>query len=286
MNIPINHHFVSQVHIKNFFNRKEQKIYVYDKVLGRHYFKRTTKTLFSESKLNSRFKEGEVDHSSIEKELNDYFERDFSNNTEIIKQFIVNKDFNKNVNSALVYFAKYGIIGDMRTPRFKKETDNSIEEVLREISSNATLELKNQIEEIFEYKKEVNYSNTTSYAKIAEQIVLAMGKLVFQIFIPENETDFFIIPDFSAGTARERINEYFNPDVKEIAYISLPLDSKIYIRFYSEKFFKNSQVPDSAIMYCPSSFVSELNKINLDYCQDKIACENEKYLISFINLNI
>lgn len=132
----------------------------------------------------------------------------------------------------------------------------------------------------------MNYSNTTSYAKIAEQIVLAMGKLVFQIFIPENETDFFIIPDFSAGTARERINEYFNPDVKEIAYISLPLDSKIYIRFYSEKFFKNSQVPDSVIMYCPSSFVSELNKINLDYCQDKIACEDEKYLKSFINNNI
>jgi hypothetical protein len=95
---------------------------------------------------------------------------------------------------------------------------------------------------------------------------------------------FFIIPDFSAGTARERINEHYNQDV-EIAFISLPLQSKIYICLYSEKLYKNSQLPNSVITYCKSSAVQEINKINLDYCQDKVACENEEYLKSFIRDN-
>jgi hypothetical protein len=285
MNSPINHHFVSQVHLKNFFNNEHQKIYVYDKLKDRHYIKKTTKSLFSEPKLNSKFKKGEVDHYSIEKELNDYFEKDFSKNTQIIRQFVNNKEFTEDVNSALNYFAKYGIIGDMRTPRFKKETDDAIEEVFTQFLSRCTPELKTQIEDMFEYKKEVKYSNTGSFAEIAEKIFQKMGQLVFEILIPEDETDFFIIPDFSAGTARERINEYYNPDVKEIAFISLPLESKIYIRLYSEKLYKNSQVPNSVITYCKSSTVQEINKINLDYCQDKVACENEEYLKSFIRDN-
>lgn len=285
MNPPINHHFVSQVHLKNFFNTEQQKIYVYDKIQNRHYFKKTTKSLFSEPKLNSRFKKGEVDHSSIEKELNDYFEKDFSRNTQIIRQFISDKEFNEDVNSALTYFAKYGIIGDMRTPRFKQETDSAIKQALTEIMCNSTAELKIQIEEMFSYEKEVKYSNTGSFAEIAETIFQKMGRLIFEILIPEKEIDFFIVPDFSAGTARERINEYFNPDVKEIAFISLPLESKIYIRLYSEKLYKNSQVPNSIIKYCSSQLVKEVNKINLDYCQDKIACENEEYLKSFISDN-
>ncbi|QOG02108.1 hypothetical protein [Flavobacterium sp. MDT1-60] len=86
----------------------------------------------------------EVDHFSIEKELNDYFEKNFSKNTQIIRQFVNNKEFTEDVNSTLTYFAKYGIIGDMRTPRFKKETDNALEEVFTDFFSHPTPELKTQ----------------------------------------------------------------------------------------------------------------------------------------------
>jgi hypothetical protein len=281
MNPPINHHFVSQVHIKNFFNTEQKKIYVYDKIEKRHYYKPTTKTLFSESKLNSKFENGEIDHSSIEEELNNYFEKDFSKNTQIIRQFIVDKKITENVDSALVYFAKYGIIGDLRTPRFKQQTDNAIEEIFRKLSSNATSELKNHFEHYFEYKNEVKYSNSVSFVQFAEKVFLSMGKLIFEILIPENENDYFIIPDFSAGVGREKTNAHFNPDHEEITYISLPLDSRIYIRFYSEKSYKNLKVPNYIFTYCESSTIQEINKINLDYCQDKIACENEEYLKSF-----
>ncbi|PBI91660.1 hypothetical protein BSF41_12630 [Flavobacterium sp. ACN2] len=283
MSIPLNHHFVSQVHLKNFFNDKEQKIYVYDKILDNHYYKKTTKSLFSEPKLNSKFHNGIVDHSSIEEELNYYFEKDFSKNTEVIQQFIIDKNYTESVNIALIYFAKYGIIGDMRTPRFKQEIDNAIKKGLTEITHNATEELKSQIEKMFSYEKEVKYSNTGSYTELAEKIFKKMGNLIFQILIPNNADDYFIIPDFTAGTAREKINEYFNPDIKEIAFISLPLHSKIYLRFYSEKLFKTTDIPSSIILYIPSSQVEEINKINLDYCQDKVACENEEYLKKICN---
>lgn len=283
MNQPINHHFVSQVHIKNFFNTEQKKIYVYDKIEKRHYYKPTTKTLFSESKLNSKFENGEIDHSSIENELNNYFEKDFSKNTQIIRQFIVDKKITEDVDSALIYFAKYGIIGDLRTPRFKKQTDNAIDEIFRIISSNATSELKNQIEHYYAYKKEVKYSNTVNFVQFAERVILSMGKLIFEILIPENESDYFIIPDFSAGVAREKTNRHYNPDKEEITFISLPLESRIYIRFYSEKSYKNLKVPNYLFTYCKSSTIQEINKINLDYCQDKIACEDEEYLKSFIS---
>lgn len=285
MSEPTNHHFVSQVHLKNFFNSKEQKIYVYDKIRDNHYSKTTTKSLFSEQKLNSRYKDGIVDHVTIEKDLNDFFEKDFSNNTEIIKQFIIDEEFTNEVNSALFYFAKYGIIGDMRTPRFKKQIDDSIEEAFKPLLENAAPSLKEQMKEMFDYKNEVKYSNSIEYSEIADKAIDLMGELIFQILIPENENEYFIIPDFSAGTSRAKINKYFNPDVEEIAYISLPLSSKIYIHFYSAKLFDISDRPISKIMTCTSRGMEIYNGTNLDYCQDKIACENEDYLKSFITKN-
>jgi hypothetical protein len=146
-----NHHFVSQTHIKNFFNQKERKIFIYDKVLNNHYFKTTTKSLFSETKLNSRFKDGKIDHNTIEKDLNYHFEKDFAKNTRIIEQFISDRYFTDAINSALIYFAKYGIIGEIRTPRYKKHLDDCIKEALNPILSNCTKELSLQIENMFSF---------------------------------------------------------------------------------------------------------------------------------------
>jgi hypothetical protein len=49
----------------------------------------------------------------------------------------------------LNYFAKYGIIRDIRTPRFKKEMDDALEEVFAQFSSRSTPELKTQIQDMF-----------------------------------------------------------------------------------------------------------------------------------------
>lgn len=77
MSKPRNHHFVSQVHIKNFFNTTHSKIFIYDKILDNFYFKRTTKSLFSEKDLNTKFDNGLKDFESLENDLNHFFEKDF-----------------------------------------------------------------------------------------------------------------------------------------------------------------------------------------------------------------
>lgn len=284
MDIPLNHHYVSQVHIKNFFNFYEGKIFVYDKLKSNFFNKTTTKTLFSEKYLNSRLKEGSIEHSSLENDLNKNFEKDFGKHYQVIVSFIEHQKFTLQVESSLSYFAKYGVIADMRTPRYKKHIDDSLFKALNEITENATTELKQQVDEIFEFKKVTKYSNLLDYSETADNILALMGNLIFKIQIPEDDNDFYIIPDIAAATSRAKINNYFNPDIEEIAYIGIPLRSKIYIHFHSEKLFGKDK-PDSCISYCNSSIVEKFNTANLDYSQCKIACESDEYLRKFIQKN-
>ncbi|NMH26549.1 DUF4238 domain-containing protein [Flavobacterium silvaticum] len=282
MSTPKNHHFVSQVHIKNFFNEAEGKIYVYDKLKNNFYHKHTTKTLFSELYSNSRFVNGQIDHDSLEQNLNHFFEKDFRQHTEKIQSFIKHKKLNEEIHNSLMYFAKYGIIAELRTPRFKKSMDETLYNGFKEISRNATPKLKTEIEQAFEYRENVTYNNVIDYSEIAEKIFSAMGNLIFKIIIPKNENEYFFIPDFGCANTREKINEYFNPDVKEVAYIGIPLTSKIYITFHSEKLFKNQEIPDSKIVFGSTELVSIYNKVNLDFSESKVACENKEYLENFI----
>ena len=281
MSIPRNHHFVSQIHIKNFFNKELNEIYIYDKVLNNHYSKKTTKSLFSEKDLNTKVKNKKKDFETLEKDLNSCFEKDFKFNTEIIQNFILNVKYSEKVNNALYYFAKYGAIAEVRNPRFKQSAEDSLTKLFDTLLPNCTPELEKQIKNSFNYRNDVKYMNAVKYSNFANDIIELMGDLVFRIEIPENENDFFLLPDFCAANVRDKINKYFNPDVKETAYIGLPLTSKIYIHFYSSK-IKNIEIV-SDIILIDKEKVSNLNKINLEYCESKVACENENYLTEIIN---
>ena len=278
MSTPKNHHFVSKTHIKNFFNNKEEKIYVYDKIRKNIFSKTTVNSLFSEKFLNSRYVEDEIDHSSLEHDLNKYFEQDFPRYYDVIVKFIDNRELTEEVGFALFYFAKYGLIGDIRTPRYKNNLDETLLDSFREIFYNHGFELNN------EKIKETRFSNIINYSETAENIIDKMGRLIFKIEIPENINDYFLLPDFTAITYREKINEYFDSEIKEIAYIGLPLSSKIYIHFYSEKLFKERK-PNSSIIFSNTNNICKHNKVNLEHCQSKIACENKQYLEKFINQN-
>lgn len=281
MSTPKNHHYVSQVHLKNFFNNYEGKIFVYDKLKNNYFNKTTTKTLFSEKYLNTRFNDGNIEHESLENDLNEHFEKDFGKHYQVIVSFIQHQEFTLDVEIALSYFAKYGVIADMRTPRYKKDLDDSLFKAFSEITENATTELKQQVDEIFEFKKVTNYSNLLDYSKTADKVIALMGNLIFKIHIPKDDEDFYLVPDIAAATSRAKINRYFNPDIEEVAYIGIPLSSKIYIHFHSEKLFGKDK-PDSCISYCDSSVVEKFNTANLDYSQSKVACESEEYLKKFI----
>lgn len=280
MNKPRNHHFVSQVHIKNFFNNTQGKIFIYDKILDNFYFKTTTKSLFSEKDLNTRLDNGLKDFESLENDLNYYFEKDFPVHYLTIKNFIEELNYSKEVKNALLFFAKYGAIGGIRNPREKQSNEMFIYEVFSKLAKNATPQLKRAFDEAFSYKNEIKHINSTQYSIYANEVIDLMGDLIFRIEIPREKDDYFILPDSYAGTIREKINEYFNPDVEEIAYISFPLSSKIYIHFYSSK-IKNITIK-SAVGKIDSDIVFERNKVNLNYCISKVACESEYYLKKII----
>jgi len=274
-----NHHFVSQVHLKNFFNSSEGKIYVYDKIRKNHFNATSTRKLFSEKDSNARFVDGQVDYNELENELNEYFEKGFPKYFGVISDVVIDLKPANDFENAILYMAKYGIVGEFRTPRHKKRTDEAVFGVLSEIIEKGTPELKQQFEELTAFKKVVKYSSVVGYNKLANDILKKMGDLVFKIIIPVNEDDYFFIPDICSATVRAKINEYFNPDVEEVAYISFALSSKIYIKIMSTK-LKDIN-PINEINYIESDFVHVLNKANYDYCDSKIACENETYLKKF-----
>ncbi|MDC2128239.1 hypothetical protein PO031_25195, partial [Bacteroides thetaiotaomicron] len=153
----------------------------------------------------------------IGKELNSHFESKFPENLKIIENFISNGILNESVNNALLFFAKYGIIGDMRTPQYKQNIDDTFLKAFQPIIHQCTPLLKQELQEMFAFKQEAKYSNVIEYSNIAERIIEKMGNLVFAIIIPNNPNDYFLLPDCSSFTAREKINRYFNPDIKEIA---------------------------------------------------------------------
>jgi hypothetical protein len=284
MSVPKNHHIISKVHSKNFFNKSEGKIYVYDKSEKNIFFKTTLKSLFSEEYSNSRFLDGEIDHETLEKELNDFFEKDFAKNVSIVQNFISNKNQNEENINALLYFVKYGIIAEMRTPKHKKEVDEAIFGSLKGLSEMFAPELKADFEKSIEFQNHVKYSNLTSYLEIADEVLEKMGDLRYEILVAD-EFNYFFIPDFGAATQRDKINEYFNPDIKEIAYVGLALTSKIFINFFSTKLYKNKPLPSSTIIHCDFNAVEYYNRLNLRYCQCKVASENEEYLKDFVERN-
>lgn len=139
--------------------------------------------------------------------------------------------------------------------------------------------LKAGYKRFFDFDDEVKYSNSLNYIEFANKVIKAMGDLVFSIEIPQNKNDYFILPDFGAATMRARINNYFNPDAKDIAYIGLPLTSKLYLHFSSSKLEILPRPP--GIHYIASEQVYMLNKANYNYAQKTIACENLEYLQNF-----
>lgn len=284
MSVPKNHHIISKVHIKNFFNKSEGKIYIYDKFEKYIFFKTTLKSLFSEQYSNSRFSDGEIDHETLEKELNDFFEKDFAKNVSIVQQFISNNNQNEEIINALLYFVKYGIIAEMRTPKHKKEMDEAIFGSLKGLSEMFAPELKADFEKSIEFQNHVKYSNLISYLEIADEVLEKMGDLRYEILVAD-KFNYFFIPDFGAATQRDKINEYFNPEIKEIAYVGLALTSKIFINFFSTKLYKNKPLPSSTIIHCDFNTVEYYNRLNLRYCQCKVASENQEYLKDFVRRN-
>jgi hypothetical protein len=281
MSIAKNHHYVSQCHLRNFFNNEDGKIYLYDKQLNNPFWKPTTKSVFSELESNTRVTNGEIDHSSLEDDLKIY-EDNFPENFQIVTQFAQNPNNPPaNYRDSFLELAKYGITSEARHPIIKQFMDDQIDEqIFGRILPVAAPEFKAELEQQQAIRAMTKYSNAVDYSELAEQVLELMGELCYIVYVIKTD-DYFILPDRYALVIREKINEYFNPDIKEIALIAMPLSSKVFISIISKKFMNGF---DTVVEFTENNraAIFDLNKDMFDWSLKQVACENQVYLSDFI----
>lgn len=283
MSIPKNHHFVSQCHIKNFFNDKEGKLFLYDLKLDNFFFRTTTKSVFSEANSNTTISAGILDYSSLEKELKDEFEDKFAYSYQQLIKLVMNPQSPKGVwREHLLNLVRYGAAGELRPPEYKVSMDISIQNLLFNIIlPNAAEPLRQQFQQLKDDLSQVKHHNRISYAKFADRVILGMEPFFVEIIVITTN-DHFLLPDRPSITSRAKINNYFNPDIQEIAIIGIPLSSKVYLNVVSKAVREGK---DSVILIREQnrSLAHNINKQLLMRAYKQIACESEGYLKAFIS---
>ena len=275
MSIPLNHHYVSQCQIKQFFNAEEGKIYLYDKDKKNFYWRTSTKSIFSEKFSNSIFKQGNINHKTLEDDLK-IFEDEYPIAVELISDTAKTGTISKECYHSLLNITLFGIIGHLRTPQIKKGLDDAVNNAFESLYEECTDELRAQLKSLTEYKGHVSYSNVVKYSTTALRIAEKMGGLAFTIWHIRSD-DFFLLPDTSAFTLRGRINNYFNPDIFEIAEVGFPLTNKIFIHALSEKLGQEK----SYIAFIDEKnkqIVADINYNLFHFAQKLVATNDEAYL--------
>lgn len=282
-NIPLNHHYVSQCQIQNFFNKEQGKIYLYDKVLHNLFEKETTKSVFSEREGNTRFVEGKLDHSSLESDLNTHFESDYNRHMGVINDVATKRVVTPELNDAVIHMTKYGIAGALRTPTHKQNVDDAIQNALCTIlAPDSTPESQRQYAGIKALFDRTKHTNNTVYSEFAEGVFSDMGDINFLICVIDCD-HFFLLPDMPSMTERRRIIDHFNPEAKNIAMVAVPLSSKIFMHVQSTKLGPMS----SGFLFLNESHVAYINDVNRGLfvgATKQVACENKEYLEKAVEL--
>jgi hypothetical protein len=282
MSTPKNHHYVSQRHIKNFFNKERRQIFYYDKELDRFGSKLTTKSIFSEDFSNSRVIDGEVDHKALEDDLNIHFENDFERNYLAVKAIIANPNLFSVHQAALESLTKLAIASILRHPSDKANFDNQINDQLMEkVYPDATPELKAWLDNMFDDLSKVKYSNAVGYSEISDGVFDLMGRISYTI-IEIDTFDYFLLPDRYAIT--HRVME--NPESSlnhVVALVGIPLSSKIFLTTASERLGLEKGNRVLKISDNKRDIIKKINDELYEGTVKTIACESEDYLYSFIN---
>ncbi len=282
MNVPKNHHYVSQCHVKKFFNEEEGKIYLYDKILNNFFEKKSTKRIFSEDYSNTKISDGQIDHHSLENDLKKHFENSFNKNFNVITDIALNPGKpNEAYLPALIELTKYGLLKESRPPQEKKKITDLFNDVLHnKLLSNAAPALKNELEQYLKNANKIKYINEFDYSIGTTNILKEMGGLNF-VITKIQCNHFFILPDCASMTRRARINDYFNPEIKNVAIVGTPLSSKFFLESISEKY---AQVNDKIRFLTEKSanLIEEINYFLYLNAHKFIACENKDYLKKFI----
>lgn len=274
MSTPLNHHFVSQCQIKQFFDN-DGKIFLYDKTKENFYSRNSSKNIFSERFANSIYKNGKTDHESLENDLK-LFEDRYPAAIDLITDTAKTGKISRECHHSLLDIILFGIVGRLRTPERKRELDGILDDIFNKLKPSMDEAQISEWESTQEYKKHVSYSNILGYSDTALRIAEKMGGIDFTIWHIQSD-DCFLLPDTSATSIRKQINKHYNSDAKEIAEIGFPLTDKIFIHALSKKLGQGKSVI-AFVDKNNNQAVTDIN-FNLFHAAYKtIGTSSEKYL--------
>lgn len=286
MSTPKNHHFLSQVLLKKFLD-SEGRLNYYSKSEKCITNKEYSRFDFAELYLNSKIDDnGDIDHKSVEDNLNINFERDFNAHYDSLITALENDDHESLTNS-IKFLIRLGTIGDIRTPEHQIETQKLIfgafEEAAELLDAN---NIRQELQEFQERVSSVKNKVPVDYKKIVEQTEKLMGPCIYSIFIAA-ENEYFFLPDNSAVIIRSKLEPdiEFNGEILEsgsrpISTVIFPINSQTIIVSQSTKICPQKS---HGIYNLKSEVVYYYNKMFLDSARDKVICANNEYLQTFIS---
>lgn len=284
MSTPINHHYVSQCHQREFFNEDTGFIYVYDKERKNYYKKRTTKSLFSSDLLNSKQELDSIDHTSLETELKILFEDDFKRHIERVKAFVIEQKDLQEMYETLGWLTLMGILGQIRHPRFKEQLTELLRKMGSDVINVSTGIPKKRISQLLKDQLSTPYDNRLSYINTALRILERMEPMEYILYSIECDAH-FILPDTSCFQIRGQLKPYPNTLVKEITQIGIPLTDKVFIMSNSSLL----GLRENGIQFIREGDEAMANDINIDlfhFAYKAVACKDEEYLREIVNLSL
>ena len=242
------------------------------------------KSVFSKRDSNSKITDGEIDHVSLESDLSDNFETQFTPSYRKVDSFIFGKNRQSiDLRSELLRLTRYGIAGIMRAPSEKEDVDKAMKTLFFEVFPSIMKDDPKMIQglkDLEESLSRTSYTNAISYSNFADSVLEQMGEVFFIVFALREDNHFFLLPDKPSMAARARINGHFNPDIKDYAQLQFPLSSKLFLQVESRK-LRNQQ---DKIIYIDRRHSETLDRINTDmlkFADHRVVCESKRYLQDF-----
>lgn len=289
MSVPRNHHFVSQVLIKKFLG-KNNMLYTYNKTSKNIDEKPYSRFDFAERDLNSILNDdGEIDHKSVEDNLNKHFESGFNKHYDLLLDALKNDNY-ENFLTSVKYLTRMGIIGDMRTLEHQLEINKALFDVLDPIMKNATDELRNGYFNFIQKTSVVIKKSTTDYDELCNGVIELMGEIIYSVFLAPKD-HYFFLPDNSSIVFRSKLEPdtkladgtiLINPSMP-ISTVIFPINSQILIVAQSSKICTQNI---NGVFHLSNESTNDYNKLFIDRSREKIICSNKDYLSDFINKHV
>jgi hypothetical protein len=258
MEEPINHHFVSECHLKEFFNNEDRQIYLFDKQLSNYYQRSGTKRIFSEKDLNTRLFGDKIDSQTMEIELKVLFEDDFSKHLASIIQFHQDQKEIAKIYEDMNYLALMALIGEYRNPEYKSGLDQAMNDLKKHFTGIDIPDPK------------LKYQNTKGYIDVGYLLLKDMDPITFALVSIESN-DHFIVPDTSGFLVREHL------DIGHVMQFGLPVSDKLFLLGRSTRMGKYPTTLVS-IKEDSSELVFRINSDLINYAYKTVACKDQLFL--------